>query len=341
MQRPSTRNRVSTKSTLEAIRMRVIEVARFGGPEVLVPGEAVDPVPGAGEVVVAVEVADTLWLETMVRSGRGGEVFPVQPPYRPGVGVAGIVAAVGPGVDPPWTGRRVVARSGPQGGYVQRAVVPADGLVAVPDAVDLRDAAAVLHDGVTALALADIVKIVAGDRVLVTAAGGGLGAILVQLAHEAGATVVAAARGSVKLERIRKLGADVLVDYSAPDWTDRVWDATGGLDVVLDGAGGDYGRAAFDLVAAGGRFSAHGTPAGRFAAADPEVARARDITATSIEAVQLSPQQFRAYLIRALGEVAAGRITPLVGQTFPLERAADAHTAIENRTAVGKTLLLV
>ncbi|MBE1488741.1 zinc-binding dehydrogenase [Plantactinospora soyae] len=321
--------------------MRVIEVARFGGPEVLVPGEAADPVAGAGEVVVAVEVADVLWLETMVRGGHGGEVFPVQPPYRPGVGVAGTVAAVGPGVDPGWVGRRVVAATGYQNGYVERAVVSADGLVAVPDGVDLRNAAAVLHDGLTALALADIVKITAGDRVLVTAAGGGLGAILVQLASAAGATVVAAARGAAKLDRIGELGADVLVDYSTPDWTDRVWDATGGLDVVLDGAGGDYGRAAFDLVRAGGRFSAHGTPAGAFATVDPDVAKARDISATGIEAVQLRPEQARGYLVRALDEVAAGRITPLIGQTFPLERAADAHAAIENRTAVGKTLLLI
>lgn len=321
--------------------MRVIEVARFGGPEVLVPGESAEPVAGAGEVVIAVEVAEVLWLETMVRSGHGGTVFPVRPPYRPGVGVAGTVAAVGPGVDPGWSGRRVVAATGHQGGYVERAVVSADGLVAVPEAVDLSNAAAVLHDGVTALALADIVKITAGDRVLVTAAGGGLGAILVQLAARAGATVVAAARGAAKLDRIGELGADVLVDYSAPDWTDRVWDATGGLDVVLDGAGGDYGRAAFDLVGAGGRFSAHGTPAGAFATADPEVAKARDITATGIADVQLGPEQFRDYLVRALDDVAAGRITPLIGQTFPLERAADAHAAIENRTAVGKTLLLV
>ncbi|MFC6021490.1 zinc-binding dehydrogenase [Plantactinospora solaniradicis] len=321
--------------------MRVIEVARFGGPEVLVPGEAAEPVAAAGEVVVAVEVAEVLWLETMVRGGHGGAVFPVRPPYRPGVGVAGTVAAVGPGVDPGWVGRRVVAATGHQGGYVERAVVSADGLVAVPDGVDPRNAAAVLHDGVTALALADIVKLTAGDRVLVTAAGGGMGAILVQLAAAAGATVVAAARGAAKLDRIGELGADVLVDYSTSDWTDRVWDATGGLDVVLDGAGGDYGRAAFDLVRAGGRFSAHGTPAGAFAAADPEVAKARDITATGIGDVQLSPEQFRGYLVRALDEVAAGRITPLIGQTFPLERAADAHAAIENRTAVGKTLLLI
>ncbi|MFD0967500.1 zinc-binding dehydrogenase [Plantactinospora endophytica] len=321
--------------------MRAIEVARFGGPEVLVPIDAPDPAPGPGEVVVDVEVADTLWLETMVRAGRGGVVFPVQPPYRPGVGVAGTVAAVGPTVHPHWIGKRVVSRSGPAGGYVERAVVPADGLVAVPDDVELRDAAAVLHDGVTALALAEIVKLAAGDRVLVTAAGGGLGAILVQLARTAGAVVVAAARGEAKLDRVGRLGADVLVDYSAPNWTDRVREATGGLDVVLDGAGGEYGPAAFELVERGGRYSAHGTPAGAFGSVDPELARARGITVTGIEAVQFGPDQFHAYLRQALAEVAAGRITPLVGQTFPLERAADAHAAIENRTAIGKTLLLI
>ena len=132
-----------------------------------------------------------------------------------------------------------------------------------------------------------------------------------------------------------------VVDYGGADWTDTVWEATGGVDVVLDGAGGDYGRAAFDLVVEGGRFSAHGTPAGGFATADPALARSRGITATGLEAVQLAPDRFRAYLIRALHDVAAGRFTPLIGQTFPLERAADAHAAIESRTAIGKTVLTV
>ncbi|MGI5145255.1 zinc-binding dehydrogenase [Plantactinospora sp. CA-294935] len=338
---PDARVRAPGAATLEVVGMRAIEVARFGGPEVLVPVEVPDPVPGAGEVVVEVVAADTLWVETMIRSGRGGVVFPVQPPYRPGVGVAGTVTAAGPGVGAHWLGRRVVTRTGPAGGYVERALVPVTGLAAVPDEMDARDAAAVLHDGVTALALADIVKLASAERVLVTAAGGGLGAILVQLAHAAGATVVAAARGAAKLDRVRELGAAVPVDYSAPDWTDRVREATGGLDVVLDGAGGDYGRAAFELVERGGRYSAHGTPAGAFATVDPAVARARGVAVTGIEAVQLGPDQFHAYLEQALAEVAAGRIRPLIGQTFPLARAADAHAAIENRTAIGKTLLIV
>jgi NADPH2:quinone reductase len=321
--------------------MRVVEVTRFGGPDVLVVGEAPDPTPGSGEVVIDVAVADVLWVETMIRRGKGGQYFPVQPPYRPGVGVAGTVSAIGDGVDPAWAGRRVVARTGEHGGYVERALVPAEGLIAVPDALELSDAAALLHDGTTALGLADIVQIKPGDRVLVTAAGGGLGALLVQLAHAAGAYVVAAARGAQKLERIRRLGADAVVDYSEPDWIERAREATGGLDVVLDGAGGTYGRAAFDLLVPGGRFSAHGTPSGGFAVADQADAKARGITATGIEAVQFAPEQFRRYAARALTEAAAGRIRPLVGQAFPLERAADAHAAIEARAVTGKTLLVV
>lgn len=320
--------------------MRVIEVTRFGGPEVLVVGEAPDPVPGRGEVVVDVAVADVLWVETLIRRGQGGAYFPVRPPYRPGVGVAGTVAATGDGVDPEWIGRRVVSRTGEHGGYVERALVPADGLIPVPDAVELADAAALLHDGVTAFGLADVVAVKPGDRVLVTAAGGGLGALLVQLAHAAGGYVVAAGRGAEKLDRIRQLGADSAVDYSEPGWIDRVREATGGLDVVLDGAGGPYGRAAYDLVAPGGRFSAHGTPAGGFAAADPADAQARGVVATGIERVQFAPEEFQRYAARALDEAAAGGISPLIGQTYPLERAADAHAGIEGRTVIGKTLLV-
>jgi NADPH2:quinone reductase len=137
------------------------------------------------------------------------------------------------------------------------------------------------------------------------------------------------------------VGADAVTDYSEPDWTERVREATGGLDVVLDGAGGAYGRAAFDLVVPGGRFSAHGTPSGEFAAADQTDARARGVTATGIERVQFAPERLKQYAVRALTEATAGRIRPLIGQTFPLERAADAHAAIEARTVTGKTLLVV
>ncbi|MEU5566112.1 zinc-binding dehydrogenase [Micromonospora musae] len=321
--------------------MRVIEVAAFGGPEVLTLTEVPEPAPRPGEVRVEVAAADVLWVETAIRRGAGGTHFQVRAPYRPGVGVAGIVSAVGEGVDPAWTGRRVVTRTDERGGYLERAVVPVDNLLPVPDGVSLPDAAALLHDGVTAMGLLDQVPLRPGDRVLVTAATGGLGALLVQEARAAGGYVVAACRGSAKRAAAYELGADLAVDYTEPGWTGLVRAATGGLDVVLDGAGGGYGRAAFDLLRAGGWFSAHGTPAGEFAVPDADAAAAQGITVLSIADVQFDTERRRRHLRAALDAAAAGRIKPLIGQTFPLHRAADAHRAIEDRSAIGKTLLTV
>ncbi|MFC3502673.1 zinc-binding dehydrogenase [Micromonospora krabiensis] len=321
--------------------MRVIEVGAFGGPEVLTLTQVPDPAPGPGELLLRVAVADVLWVETAIRRGLGGAYFPVTPPYRPGVGVAGTVEAVGAGVDPAWAGRRVVARTDERGGYLDRAVVPADATLPVPDEVSLAEAAALLHDGVTAAGLGDLVPVRPDDRVLVTAAAGGLGALLVQRARAAGAYVVAAARGETKREALYRLGADLAVDYAEPGWTARVRAATGGLDVVLDGAGGDYGRAAFTLLRDGGWFSAHGTPAGGFAVPDETDARARRVTVVGIDDVRFTPERRLRYLRDALDAAATHGIRPLIGQTFPLERAADAHRAIEDRSTIGKTLLVV
>ncbi|WP_320064153.1 zinc-binding dehydrogenase [Micromonospora sp. RTGN7] len=321
--------------------MRVIEVTRFGGPEVLALTEVPDPSPGPGEAVIEVAYANVLWIDTAIRAGRAGTWFPDRPPYRPGSGVAGTVAMVGAGVDPAWAGRRVVTRTGPGGGYLDRALVPVDDLFAVPPTVSLRDAAALLTDGLTAFAVLDLVGGVrAGDRVLITAAAGGSGALLLQAAHAAGARVVGAARGATKRDALRRFGAEEIVDYSAPDWTERVRTVLGGVDILLDGAGGAYGRAAFDLVVSGGRTCAYGAPAGGFAVPDPASALARGVAVSGIGDLRaLTAQARRRHLLAALDAVAAGRVAPLVGQTFPLDRAADAHRAIEDRETVGKTLL--
>ena len=314
--------------------MRAMRVERFGGPEVLKPAEVPDPVAGPGQAVVAVAVADVLFVEIVIRSGLGGEYFPVRPPYVPGHGVAGQVIAVGEGVDAEWIGRRVAGHARHDGGYAERVAVEAEDLVAVPGERDLPEAAALLHDGITALGLIDSTGVRPGEWVLVTAAAGGLGILLVQLARAAGAKVVAAARGLHKLDLARAHGALVAVDYSEPGWTDRVRDATGGVDVVFDGAGGDIGKAAFDLVVDGGRFSAHGMPAGGFAVPGPD---RRGVTVRGIEQVQFAPQEARGLIERALSDE---RLRPVIGQTFPLEQAAEAHAAIEERAVVGKTLLL-
>lgn len=325
--------------------MRIIEAVRFGGPEVLVPREVADLTAGPGEAVVGVSVADVIFVETQIRNGWGREFFTVEPPYVPGGAVGGRVLSAGAGVDPAWVGRRVLARTGPAGGgYAEQVRVPADTLIPAPDELGLPEATAVLTDGPTALALLDALPVLRpGERVLVLAAAGGMGTLLVQLAHASGAYVIAAARGKRKLDLARELGADAVVDYSEPGWTRHVLDATDGAgpELVLDGAGGAVGRAAFDITAPGGRFSAHGAPSGGFTAIDPAEAQRRGITLRGIAEVQFPPEEVRRLAERALAEAAAGRLRPVIGRTFPLAQAAEAHAAVEAREVMGKALLVV
>jgi NADPH:quinone reductase len=324
--------------------MRVIRVTAFGGPEVLVEAQAADPAAGPGQVVIGVAATDVLFLDTQLRAGWNAAMFGVEPPYVPGNGVAGTVISTGDGVDPGLVGLRVVTQTGEfggRGGYAEQVAVSADGLIPVPDGLDLPVAAALLHDGATALGLLDEAKVKPGEWVLITGAAGGLGTLLVQLAHAAGARVAAAARGNGKLDLAAELGAEVVVDYSEPGWAEKVRAATGGagVDLVFDGVGGPLGLAAFEIVARGGRFSAHGAPSGGFTTIDPAEAERHEVTVRGIEQVQFAPADGRRMTARALAEAAAGRISPVIGQTFPLERAADAHTAIEARRTLGKTLL--
>ncbi|MEV6040977.1 zinc-binding dehydrogenase [Nonomuraea sp. NPDC052116] len=321
--------------------MRVVRVTGFGGPEVLVPGEAPDPVAGPGQVVVEVAVAGVTFVETQIR--RGTDRWHARPelPYVPGGLVAGRVSSAGEGVDPAWVGRRVIAGTGETGGFAERAVAAAEDLFPVPDGLGLPEAVALHSDGSTAQGLIEGAKVRPGEWVLVEAAAGGVGSLLVQLARTAGARVVGAARGSRKLDLVRELGAEAAVDYSEPGWTGRVLEATGGAgpDVVFDGVGGEIGRAAFEVTARGGRFSVHGASSGEVTVVDP--ARREDVDVIGIEQLfDFGPNLVR-WAEQMMAQAAAGLVRPVIGQTFPLERAADAHAAIEHRTALGKTLLLI
>ncbi|WP_392676255.1 zinc-binding dehydrogenase [Streptomyces sp. LN785] len=323
--------------------MRVALVKESGGPEVLVPAELPDPVAGPGEVVIDVSDVDTIFVETQIRSGAFSDHFPVVPPYVPGGGIAGTVRAVGEGVDVGWAGRRVVASIGFAGGYAEQAVTSPGHLVAVPDGLGLREAAALIHDGVTAAALLEAIAPGPGERVLILGASGGMGTLLVQLAHAAGAHVVAVARGERKTALVRELGADDVVDGADPEWPvharTALEKAGGPADVVLDGVGGSMGAAAFALVADGGRFSAHGAPSGGFAPIDAGEAARRSVTLRTIADVQLTDAEHVRLAGQALAEAAAGRLRPVIGKVFPLEQAAQAHAAIEGRGLVGKVLL--
>ena len=315
--------------------MRAAVLRAFGPPERLVAETVEDPVAGPGQALVEVELASVTFVETQLRAGR--PPHPAMAPDLPvvlGNGVGGVVAAVGDGVDPQILGRRVVTTTGGRGGYAQRAAVDHNLLIDVPDELELADAVALLADGRTALSLFEAAEVQPGETVLVEAAAGGVGSLLVQLAAGAGARVVAAAGGPRKLELARRLGAEDAVDYSQPGWADRA----GGVDVVFDGVGGAIARSAFELVRSGGRFSSFGMASGSFAGISDEVGA--DFGVTLLRGNGLAPAQLRALSERALQAAASGRIKPVVGQWFSLERAAAAHAAIEARETIGKTLLV-
>ena len=320
--------------------MRAVVMREFGPPEVLEPAEVDEVRAGPGEVVIDVELANVTFVETQVRAGKAPHpsMLPALPAIL-GNGVGGTVAGAGAGPASSGAGRRVVASLNGTGGYAERVVVPAARLIEVSDGLALRDAVALLADGRTALAQAGRAALKAGDTVLIEAAAGGVGTLLVQIARNAGARVVALAGQPRKLGIARDLGADLTVDYSHDGWDKQVRDAVGEVDVVFDGVGGDIGLAAFGLLAAGGRFCPFGMASGSFAPVTAELARARQVSVPPGAAT--SPEELAALVRTALAEAAAGRLRPVIGQEFQLAAAASAHAAIEARTTIGKTLLTV
>jgi NADPH:quinone reductase len=309
--------------------MRAVWVRRFGPPEVLEPGSAPDPVPGAGQVLVDVEYAGISFIETMLRAGRGpgGRRQPL--PYIPGNAVGGVVRD---------TGARVVSTTGGSGGYASLAAVAAADLVPVPAALDVPTALALLADGRTALGLHRTATPLAGEWVLVEAAAGGLGSLLTQLALGAGARVLGAAGNPAKLALVAELGATP-VDYTDPGWAEQVRALTaGGLDLVYDGVGGSIGATAAGLLRPDGRFVQHGLSSGT--PTDTGPARARGVTILGFDRLG-AMGDLTALSAAALAEAAAGRLTPTIGQTYPLAEAARAHAVMEAREALGKTLLRI
>jgi NADPH:quinone reductase len=318
--------------------MRAVTLRAFGPPDGLRIDDVPEPVAGPGEVVVAVEYASVTYVETQVRAGTPPN--PAMKPVLPtilGNGVGGTVDSVGPDVDPSLVGRRVITTTGGSGGYAERVAVDAEGLIDVPIDTPMDVAVALLADGRTAMLISELAALRPGERVLVEAAAGGLGSLLVQLGRNAGATVVAAAGGARKVALAESLGANVAIDYIAPGWTARVRDEVGPVDVVLDGVGGTIGAESFGLLADGGRFVQYGMASGSFTAIPGGEADRRRITI--VRFAPRTPEELRELTRRALGEAASGRLRPVIGQTYSLEHAADAHAAIAARATVGKTLL--
>jgi NADPH2:quinone reductase len=323
---------------LQAVVVRAVWLEKFGGSEALVAGDAPDPVPGPRQALIEVTFANVTFVETQFRASGFGP-YKAELPMILGNGVGGVVTSVGTDVDTGLVGQRAITSTGGSGGYAEQVAVDVGGLVNVPDGLELERAVALLADGRTAMMLIDAASVRGGERVLVEAAAGGVGTLLVQLARSSGATVVGAAGGARKIGVARTLGAEVVVDYREPGWTDQVREAVAGVDVVFDGVGGTIARAAFELLNRGGRMLSFGRASGDWAEISDEAVTDRGVTLVPVP--RPTPEETRGLTERALLEAAAGRLQPVIGQRFPLERAADAHAAIEARTTVGKTLLQV
>ena len=317
--------------------MKAVWLEEFGGPEALVAADAPDPVPGPGQALIEVSFANITFVETMFRASGFGP-FETELPMIPGNGVGGVVASVGAEVDERLIDKRVVAGTGGSGGYAERAAVDAGAIVEVPEGLELDDAVALLADGRTAMMLVRKAVLREGERVLVEAAVGGVGTLLVQLARAAGARIVAAAGGACKVEVARGAGVEIAVDYRESGWAEQVREAVGSVDVVFDGVGGDIGESAFGLLDRGGRMVRFGMASGEWARISEEAVAGRGVELIGLS--QLAPEETRALTEDALAEAAAGRLRPVIGQRYPLVRASDAHAAIESRATVGKTLLV-
>jgi NADPH:quinone reductase len=320
--------------------MRAVIADHPGAPDVLHPITLPDPEPGPEQVRVAVEVAAITFIDTLIRAGS-----PVAPPATfpvvLGNGVGGLVDLVGPGVDPNWIGAPVVAPTGGTGGYASLALARIADLHRVPEPLGLPEATALLADGRTAVALHHVAGIQPGETVVITAAAGGVGSILVQLAKASGAHVIALAGSTDKLAHARSLGADTAVSYRDHDWTSTLRAAApDGVDAVFDGIGADTTAALFALVGHGGRYVQHGAAGGSWGTVDPAAAAEQNISVIPLAAIGASSEELFSFTERALDLAAQGSIRPTIGQTFPLDDAAAAHAAIGSRSTIGKTLLL-
>ncbi|MET7310319.1 zinc-binding dehydrogenase [Streptomyces sp. NPDC005134] len=332
--------------------MHAVRLHAFGPAENLTYETTDDPVPGPGQVRIAVAAAGVHLLDTALREGMAGPFpAPAELPTVPGREVAGTVDMLGGSTDPGLLGNRVVAHLGTApGGYAELAVTDADRLHRIPPGLGEAEAVAMIGTGRTTLGILQFTDLGPDSIALVPAAAGGIGTLLVQYAKNAGATVIGLAGGPAKTAAVRANGADLAVDYTLADWPRRVRAHLDGLGrratVVYDSVGGVTGRAAVDLLGKGGQhivfgWSGEGLHNGSPLTFTDEDLAERGITSESVlgPAMMQKAGGLRVLEERALAEAAAGRLRPAV-QRFPLAEAAAAHRALETRGTMGKVVLV-
>jgi NADPH2:quinone reductase len=319
--------------------MHAIRLHAFGPAENLTYETLDAPSPAPGQVRVAVAAAGVHLLDTVLRRGEQGPL-PELPslPTVPGREVAGVVESLGEGVAGLWLGKRVVAHLGfAPGGYAGSAVVDVDRVHEIPGNLDFAQAVAMIGTGRTAMGIVQFGELGADSVVVVPAAAGGLGTLLVQYAAHAGATVIGLAGGPEKAALVRANGAGLAVDYTDPEWPGKVRAWLGGrhATLVFDGVGGAVAREAVGLLGSGGRHVVFGWSSGE--PYDVEGLSERVLGPVMMRKAG-GPSPVRTLELRALAEAAEGRLVPAV-QRFPLSNAADAHRALEQRRTTGKVVL--
>lgn len=330
--------------------MHAIRLHAFGPADNLRYETVPDPSPAAGQVRIAVAAAGVHLIDTALRKGLPGPYPVPELPTVPGREVAGTIDAVGADVDPAWAGKRVVAHLGmAPGGYAELAVTEVARLHEIPGLLGPAEAVAMIGTGRTTMGILQFTDLAPDSVVIVTAAAGGIGTLLVQFALNAGATVIGLAGGPAKAELVQGNGAHRAVDYLLPDWPRQVRGFLGDRQatVLFDSVGGEPARTAIDLLGKGGQhlvFGASGQSPKDAAipALSTEELAARGITSEFVlgpPMVQRAGGDIRVLEDRALAEAAAGRLRPAV-QRFSLAEAAAAQHALETRATTGKVVLI-
>ncbi|MFG3007684.1 zinc-binding dehydrogenase [Streptomyces calvus] len=323
--------------------MHAVRLHAFGPAENLTYEEIEDPRPGPGQVRIAVRAAGVHLLDTALREGvQGPAPTPLTLPTVPGREVAGVVDALGDGAPPHLLGRHVVTHLGfTPGGYAELAVTDATRLHEIPRNLDHAQAVAMIGTGRTAMGIVQFAEPGPTDTVLVPAAAGGIGTLLVQYARNAGATVIGLAGGPAKTAHVTAAGAHLAIDYTDPAWTERLDAHRGRITVVYDGVGGDITRTALGLLAPDGRHIVFGwSSQGIRDTSRPHLVEgvSTNVLGPAMLEKAGGPDPLRTLELRALTEAAEGRLTPTVHR-FPLAEAAAAHRALQNRNTIGKVVL--
>lgn len=327
-------------------RMSCIEIARPGGPEVLVTATRPCPHPRPGEVVIAVAAAGLNRPDILQR--QGGYPAPPGASDLPGLEVAGTVAALGEGVSSPGIGAAVCALVA-GGGYAQYVAVDARHCLPVPEGLDMVQAAALPETAFTVWHnVFERGGLQAGERFLVHGGASGIGTTAIQMAKAFGAAVFATAGGAAKVAACRELGADTVIDHTAEDFVAVVKDQTGGkgVNVILDMVGGDYIARNIKALATEGRLVSIAFLKGSTAEVNFMPVMLKRLTLTG-STLRVQSDAAKARIAAALRERvwplvgAGGAIRPVVHATFPLGDAGEGHRMMESNTHIGKIVLTV